>query len=66
MAPQLEIRYMRSAVGRPERQRRTLRALGLRKLDDTVRQDDTPTIRGMLAKIQHLVSWREIDEGTEQ
>lgn len=58
----LEVRYTRSAIGRPERQRRTLRALGLRKINDTVRHQDSPTIRGMVAQVDHLVTWREVDE----
>jgi large subunit ribosomal protein L30 len=58
----LEITYRRSAIGRPQRQRRTLAALGLRKLQHSVRREDSPTTRGMIAKVQHLVSWREVDE----
>jgi large subunit ribosomal protein L30 len=65
MAKRLEITYFRSAIGRSERQRRTVAALGLKKLNDTVRQDDTPTIRGMIHSIRHLVSFREVEEGTE-
>jgi ribosomal protein L30 len=37
-------------------------ALGLHKLQGKVLQDDTPTIRGMIASVQHLLSWREVDE----
>jgi len=58
----LEITYSRSAIGRSTRQKRTVAALGLRKLSDTVRQQDTPTIRGMIKSVQHLVTWREIEE----
>lgn len=63
MAPQLEITYTRSVIGHSERQRRTLQALGLRKLHHTVRHADTPTIRGMINRVAHLVAWREIEEG---
>lgn len=66
MAPRLEITYVRSAIGRPERQRRTLEALGLRRLRDTARHDDNPTIRGMIHKVQHLVEYREVEESEEQ
>ena len=45
---------------------RTVEALGLRKLQDTVRQEDTPTIRGMIHKVQHLVTYREVEEGQTQ
>jgi large subunit ribosomal protein L30 len=65
MPKQLEISYVRSAIGRSQRQRRTVEALGLRKLQDTVRQDDTPTIRGMIDSIQHLLSWHEVEEGEQ-
>jgi large subunit ribosomal protein L30 len=64
MAKALEITYIRSAIGRPPRQRRTIEALGLKKLRDTVRQEDNPTIRGMVASVQHLLTWREVEEGT--
>jgi large subunit ribosomal protein L30 len=62
----LEITYRRSAIGRSERQRRTLAALGLRKLQSSVRQQDTPSIRGMIATVQHLVTWREVDESERE
>jgi large subunit ribosomal protein L30 len=63
MAKRLEITYARSSIGRPGRQRRTVEALGLKKLQDTVRHDDTPTIRGMVHSVQHLVTCREVEEG---
>jgi large subunit ribosomal protein L30 len=63
MAKKLEITYRRSAIGRNQRQRRTIEALGLKKLHDTVRQEDTPTIRGMIASVQHLLAWAEVEEG---
>lgn len=63
MPVQLEITYTRSAIGRTQRQRRTLEALGLHRLHDTVRHKDQETIRGMINKVAHLVTWREIEEG---
>ncbi|GAC1323426.1 MAG: 50S ribosomal protein L30 [Chloroflexota bacterium] len=63
MTTVLEITYSRSAIGRSGRQRRTLEALGLRRLHDTVRHQDGESIRGMVNKVAHLVTWREIDEG---
>ncbi|MDQ2743157.1 MAG: 50S ribosomal protein L30, partial [Chloroflexota bacterium] len=60
---QLEITYTRSSIGRLPKQRRTIAALGLRKLHDSVRQPDNPSIRGMVESVQHLVTWREIAEG---
>ncbi|MDP2959585.1 MAG: 50S ribosomal protein L30 [Longimicrobiales bacterium] len=58
----LEIKQIRSVSGRPETQRRTLRALGLTKNQTSVIQNDTPAIRGMINKIPHMLSVREITE----
>jgi len=58
----LEITQVRSVSGRPETQRRTLRALGLTKNQTSVIQNDTPAIRGMINKISHMLSVREITE----
>lgn len=57
----LEIKQVRSGIGRPEKHRRTLAALGIRHHQDTVVQNDTPAIRGMLTQVRHLVSVREIE-----
>lgn len=62
MPKQLEVTYVRSAIGRNQKQRRTVQALGLNKLNDTVRHDDSPTIRGMIHKVAHLLAWRELEE----
>ena len=51
----LRITSKRSSIGRPEVQKRTVRALGLTKLNQTVEHDDTPQIRGMVNKVSHLV-----------
>lgn len=56
----LKITLVRSLIGRPERQRATVRALGLRKLNSSVIKEDTPVIRGMIAKVAHLVKVEEI------
>lgn len=63
MARVLEITYLRSAIGRPPNQRRTIAALGLSKLHGTVRRPDNPSVRGMVDTVSHLVDWREIEEG---
>ena len=55
---QIRITLRRSLVGRPRRQRAVAYALGLRRIDDTVTRGDSPTIRGMVAKVQHLVDVR--------
>jgi large subunit ribosomal protein L30 len=61
MAAELEITYVKSAIGYSERQKRTVRALGLRKLHDSVRQPDNPSVRGMIHSVQHLLSYREVE-----
>jgi large subunit ribosomal protein L30 len=55
---ELEITQIRSVNGRQQGQRRTLRSLGLRRIRQTVVQPDRPEIRGMLAKVAHLVEVR--------
>ena len=58
----IKITQIKSGIGRPLRQKRTLEALGLRKMHQTVEKEATPQIIGMVAKIQHLVSTEEIAE----
>jgi len=58
----LEITQIRSLSGRPETQRRTVRALGLTKNQTSVVHNDTPAIRGMINKIPHMLKVREISE----
>lgn len=60
----LKITQVRSGIGRPETHRRTLRALGLRRHQQSVIQKDTPAIRGMIFQVQHLVDVQEL-EGAE-
>ena len=55
----LRITLVRSPIGYNIKQKRTVRALGLRKLNQTVEQPDAPEIRGMITKIQHLVMVEE-------
>jgi large subunit ribosomal protein L30 len=63
-APQLlQITQVRSGIGRPEKHRATLRALGLKRHQQTIVQQDSPAIRGMLFHVRHLVEVREIAEG---
>lgn len=58
----LKITQVRSVNKRTKEQRQTVRALGLRGIRDAVTQEDTPQIRGMINKVQHLVAVEEIDE----
>ena len=57
----LEIKQVRSGIGRPEPHRRTLRALGIKRHQQSVVHEDSPAIRGMIKKISHLVSVQEIE-----
>jgi large subunit ribosomal protein L30 len=56
----IRITQIRSKNGRPERQRRTLEALGIRKLNHSVEHEATPQILGMVEKIRHLVKVENI------
>lgn len=58
----LEIKQVRSAIGRPGKHRRTLEALGFKHHQDVVVQPDNPAIRGMIEKVAHLVEFREIED----
>ncbi|MEZ4999221.1 MAG: 50S ribosomal protein L30 [Bacteroidales bacterium] len=51
----IRVTQVRSRIGRPERQKRTLDALGLRKMNQTVEHNATPQILGMVDAIKHLV-----------
>ncbi len=51
----LRVRQVRSGIGRPRTQREVLRSLGLRRIRHEVEREDTPAVRGMIAKISHLV-----------
>jgi len=59
MANKLEITLTRSVIGRTKDQRDTVKALGLRKMHQTVEQQDNPAIRGMINKVAHLVTVKE-------
>ena len=52
----IKITQVKSKIGAPERQKRTLAALGLRKMHQTVEHEATPEILGMVKKVEHLVS----------
>jgi large subunit ribosomal protein L30 len=62
MALKLKITLVRSAIDRPQTQKDAVRGLGLRKLHQTVVREDTPSIRGMVRKIQHLVTVAPADD----
>ena len=55
----VRVTLVKSAIGYSERHKKTVRALGLRKLHQTVEHDDTPTLQGMLLLVNHLVRIEE-------
>lgn len=61
MSKILRITLKKSMIGRPEKHRRVVRSLGLRKLNKTVTLEETPTIRGMIRKVSHML---EVEEKT--
>jgi large subunit ribosomal protein L30 len=52
----IKIKQVKSGIDRPERQKRTLRALGFKKLNQTIEKEATPQILGMIDKVAHLVT----------
>jgi large subunit ribosomal protein L30 len=63
----LKVTQVRSVIHRPKDQKQTVRRLGLHRIRDSVIKDDRPEIRGMIAKVQHLVRVEEVpgDAGDE-
>jgi large subunit ribosomal protein L30 len=59
MAAMLKVTLVKSMIGRPEKQRKVLRGMGLTKLNRTVELQDTPSIRGMIDAVSHLVKAEE-------
>ena len=57
----LRITWKKSAIGYAQRQKLTIRALGLKRLHHTVEHADTPTIRGMADRVRHLVTVEEVE-----
>lgn len=61
----LVITQRRSAIGRAADQKATIAALGIKRLYQQVVHNDTPQIRGMIAKVKHLVAVEEVEEVAE-
>ncbi|MAD60197.1 MAG: 50S ribosomal protein L30 [Myxococcales bacterium] len=59
----IKVIQRKSAIGRSQRQRDTLRGLGLNKLHQERILDDTPSIRGMINKVSHLIEWSVVENG---
>jgi len=60
LSDKLKITQIRSTIGRVKKQKETVRALGIRKLYQSVVHKDTPQIRSMIEKVKHLVEVKEI------
>ena len=58
----LRIRQVKSAINRSGMQKKTIRALGIRRLHQVVEHEDNPCIRGMVEKVEHLVEVEELSE----
>ncbi|MDP9496799.1 MAG: 50S ribosomal protein L30 [Actinomycetota bacterium] len=58
----LKVTQVRSGIGGTASQRATLRSLGLKRISDTVVQQDRPEIRGMVAAVTHLVTVEEVEQ----
>lgn len=51
----IKIKLVRSTIGRPEKHKRTIEALGLRRIGQVVEKEDTPQIRGMIKQVNYMV-----------
>jgi large subunit ribosomal protein L30 len=60
MSP-LQVTQVRSVIGSKQGHKRTVRALGLKRIRDSRVHEDTPQIRGMVHKVQHLVQVEEVE-----
>ena len=60
---QLKVTQVRSVIDRPKDQKDTVRRLGLHRIRDSVVKADSPDVRGMIAKVRHLVTVEEVDAG---
>ena len=56
----LKLTLVRSVIGRSKKQKATVEALGLRKMNQTVEKDASPQVRGMVKKVQHLLTVEEV------
>lgn len=53
----IRITWKKSTIGRPPRQERIIKSLGLHRLNETIYREDTPQVRGMVESITHLLEW---------
>lgn len=57
---QLKVTQRRSVIGRPKDQKDTVRRLGLHRVGDSIVKEDRPDVRGMIAKVRHIVDVEEV------
>ena len=57
----VRVKLVRSPIGYPQRQKETVRSLGLTKMHQVVEHTDSPAIRGMVSRIPHLVTLEEVE-----
>lgn len=60
MAGKLRVTWTKSSIGFAKDQKRTIKALGLKRLHHSVEHDDTPAVRGMTTKVKHLITVEEV------
>ncbi|MFO7558012.1 MAG: 50S ribosomal protein L30 [Desulfobacterales bacterium] len=63
MSSKIKVTLVKSMIGKPEKHRKILHGLGLRKLNKSISLEDTPTNRGMVNKVSHLV---KLEESTDE
>ena len=62
MAKKLKVTQTRSIIGNKVKAKRTIKALGLKRMHHTVVHEDTPQIRGMIFVVKHMVAVEEVEE----
>lgn len=65
MAGVVKVTLVKSMIGKPEKHRKVLRGMGLTRVNKSVELEDTPSIRGMIDKVSHLVSVEEASDETK-
>jgi large subunit ribosomal protein L30 len=65
MSKILRITLKKSMIGRPEKHRRVIQSLGLKRLNKTVVLQDSPTVRGMIQKVSHMLAVEETADETQ-
>jgi len=59
----IQIKYVRSAIGAPEKHKLVIKSLGFKRLNQVIRRVDTPAVRGMVARVPHLVKIVDAEAG---